>query len=146
MQKPELVSGIQNALSRGSSLEQAKRSFINAGYNPVDVEDSARSFLGVISNIPQRIMPSIPQQNQQKPSSYSQQQKPILAQQPSSSIQQLTNSIPAIQQQRSKKPVFWVIIIIILVLLFLSLIGFLIMEVWFREKLIALLPFLENFS
>lgn len=137
MQKPELISGIKNAIAKGYSLEQAKRSFINAGYNSADVEDSARSFSGVISNLPQRIMPSILQQNQQKP---------IFNQQPSQSIQQLAQSMPPIQQQKNTKKTFWIIVTIILALILLVLFGFLIMEIFFREKLIALLPFLERFG
>lgn len=41
MQKEEIIGGLKNALEKGYSLEQAKISFINAGYNPRDVEDSA---------------------------------------------------------------------------------------------------------
>lgn len=41
MEKPEIVGGLRNALERGASLESAKRSFVTAGYNAKDVEDSA---------------------------------------------------------------------------------------------------------
>lgn len=36
--KEEIISGIRNAMERGSSLEQAMQSFVNAGYNPEDVK------------------------------------------------------------------------------------------------------------
>lgn len=35
--KDEIISGIQNAMLRGESLEKAAQSFINAGYNPQEV-------------------------------------------------------------------------------------------------------------
>ena len=39
--KEEILSGLKNAIERGSSLESAMRSFINAGYSEVDVKDAA---------------------------------------------------------------------------------------------------------
>lgn len=195
MQKPEIIAGIKNALSKGYSLEQAKKSFINSGYNPSDVEDSARSFSGVISNIPERIMPQLPPMPQppqkiQQPAQQSQQpipNKPLqqssqpiqqTKQQPSQlfqSLQQQTQSsqlqyasqsnaqsnaqsnvqqLPQPQQpnqfliQKNKPPlsVFWLIVTIILSVILLTLFGFLIMEIFFREKLIEILPFLEKFG
>tara|TARA_Y100000310_G_C20687731_1_gene820201 strand:+ start:1535 stop:2191 length:657 start_codon:yes stop_codon:yes gene_type:complete len=42
--RDEIVSGIKNAIDRGSTMDQAVNSFINAGYNPVEVKQAA-SFL-----------------------------------------------------------------------------------------------------
>ncbi|OGM02134.1 hypothetical protein A2115_02085 [Candidatus Woesebacteria bacterium GWA1_41_8] len=39
--RDEILAGIKNAMDRGSSLDDAVRSFINAGYNPVEVKDAA---------------------------------------------------------------------------------------------------------
>ncbi|MBS3090907.1 hypothetical protein J4217_00480 [Candidatus Pacearchaeota archaeon] len=39
----EILSGLRNAIERGSSLEQAIQSFINAGYNALEVRDAANS-------------------------------------------------------------------------------------------------------
>ena len=36
----ELLGGLKNALERGQSLEQAKQSFINAGYNLNEIEST----------------------------------------------------------------------------------------------------------
>ena len=49
----EIIAGLKNAVERGSTLEQAKQSFLNAGYSEQDVEDSARSLGGVISEMPE---------------------------------------------------------------------------------------------
>ncbi len=38
----EISSGIKNALDRGELLEKAKRSFINAGYTPQEVNAAAQ--------------------------------------------------------------------------------------------------------
>ena len=45
MPKEEIIAGLKQAVSRGSTLGKAKQSFINAGYNPEEVEEAA-SFLG----------------------------------------------------------------------------------------------------
>ena len=42
-EKLEIVGGLKAALERGWSLEQAKQSLLNAGYNPRDIEDSSRA-------------------------------------------------------------------------------------------------------
>lgn len=42
-EKEEIVEGIRNALLRGYSIDEAIRSFINAGYPEADVRDSAEA-------------------------------------------------------------------------------------------------------
>lgn len=39
----EIIGGLRNAIERGASLEQAVQSFINAGYNPIEVKQAAQS-------------------------------------------------------------------------------------------------------
>ena len=53
MNKEQILAGLKNAIERGYSLELAKQSFINAGYNPRDVEEAANELSGVISSYPQ---------------------------------------------------------------------------------------------
>ena len=43
MERSDITAGLRSAISRGYSLDFAKKSFINAGYNSQDVEDSANS-------------------------------------------------------------------------------------------------------
>lgn len=38
----DIKGGLRNAVERGESLEKAKQSFINAGYNSLEVEQAAR--------------------------------------------------------------------------------------------------------
>ncbi len=40
--REDIVAGLRNALERGASLEQAVQSFINAGYNPAEVQEAMR--------------------------------------------------------------------------------------------------------
>ena len=40
----EILAGIKNAIERGYSLEQAVQSFINAGYNAMEVRNIAETF------------------------------------------------------------------------------------------------------
>ncbi len=66
--KKEILGGLRQAIERGESLEQAKQSFINAGYNPQEVEKAANSLRGVIDKIqqpPQNTPHSSPQPQKQ---------------------------------------------------------------------------------
>jgi hypothetical protein len=56
MEKAEIIAGLRSALERGYSLEFAKKSFVNAGYNNVDVEDSANAIIDNKSSIPSRVV------------------------------------------------------------------------------------------
>ena len=46
-ERQDIIEGLKNALERGYSIDIAISSFINAGYNRQDVEDSAKTFGGV---------------------------------------------------------------------------------------------------
>lgn len=41
--RDEIQSGLRNALERGYSMEEAVKSFITAGYNPVEVKEAANA-------------------------------------------------------------------------------------------------------
>jgi hypothetical protein len=45
------VGGLTNALERGSTLQKAKQSFINAGYKPEDIEAASKKVSGITSKI-----------------------------------------------------------------------------------------------
>ncbi len=49
--KDEIEAGIKNALERGDSLEQAVKTFIAAGYNPVEVKEAANAISSGASSI-----------------------------------------------------------------------------------------------
>jgi len=60
--KDEIVAGMRNALARGQSLEQAARSFINAGYNPQEVKAATQTLSsGVSQFIRQGAAPGSPE-------------------------------------------------------------------------------------
>ncbi|MDO8459719.1 MAG: hypothetical protein Q7S74_01285 [Nanoarchaeota archaeon] len=44
--RDEIVAGIKNAVDRGSSVEEAAQSFVNAGYNPQEVLEATQFILG----------------------------------------------------------------------------------------------------
>ncbi len=48
----EILAGIKNARERGFSIEEAARSFINAGYNPSEVKEVATFLSRGISPLP----------------------------------------------------------------------------------------------
>ena len=51
MTKEEILAGLKQAIERGESLEQAKQSFINAGYNTREVEEAAASLGGILTKL-----------------------------------------------------------------------------------------------
>ncbi len=51
MANEEIVSGLKNAIERGFSLDSAVRSFINAGYNPSEVQQAASMISSGVSTI-----------------------------------------------------------------------------------------------
>jgi len=42
MVRQDILGGLKNAIEHGSSIEQAKKSFINSGYSPDEVEEAAK--------------------------------------------------------------------------------------------------------
>ena len=100
MQKEEITGGLKSALERGYSLEDAKQSFINAGYNPRDVEDSANVFSGGVLQVGRTV-------------SSAQSQVPI-----QEASQKIEVKIP-----RKKRNIKAIILIIVLTIILLSLLG-----------------------
>lgn len=91
MERPEIIAGIKNAIERGCSLDLAIQSFINAGYNKQDVQDSARALGGVILQ-PNEPIFQVPQPQQPQPQVQQPQQSPqqFQPQQPKQSQPQQT--------------------------------------------------------
>ena len=57
------MAGLKIAMGNGSTLESAKRSFMNAGYNPQEVEEAVRllsSDGGAVSIAEARELPAVP--------------------------------------------------------------------------------------
>jgi len=100
MSKEEILAGLKIAISRGESLGKAKQSFINAGYNPREVEEAALMLSGVLSSYyPKQLQQPI--QQLQQPS---QQSLPKQEQKPE-------------QENKSRKKLILLLIIIFLILL-----------------------------
>lgn len=49
--RDEITAGLKNALERGYSLEEGIQTFINAGYNPVEVKEAANMLTGGATSI-----------------------------------------------------------------------------------------------
>lgn len=52
MVRQDIVTGLRNGLERGNTMEQAKQSLINAGYNSGDVLESANFLTGGLGDKP----------------------------------------------------------------------------------------------
>lgn len=127
--REDIVAGLRNALERGESLEKAVQSLINAGYNPIEVNQAAQNLSeGAISTIEgnskfgrdeQRISQEIPrniiQQSQQKP---------------------LVAPLPALPQMKNTQRKTHFGLIIFLIIILLILIGGLIFVIFFGQELI----------
>ena len=113
--KEELIGGLKNALERGYTLDSAVQSFINAGYNPIEVNDAARYLSQGASFIihPQNSLVAFP-----VPTTLKNPQLPPLP------LLNKTNS-------SSKKSFMWLAIIIFL----LVFVGALILLIVFQDKL-----------
>lgn len=129
MIKEEITAGLRQAIERGYSLEQAKQSFINAGYNSKDIEDSASSLGGLLTSIPEIAFPQKQQEEKQTSSIQTQQ----ISQ---TNIQ--TQQLP--QFPKPKKSKLKIFIIILIVILLILVAGF-ISSLLFKDKIIE---FLKN--
>ncbi|MBU1136712.1 MAG: hypothetical protein ABIG37_03715 [Nanoarchaeota archaeon] len=109
MQKPEIVEGLKYAIEKGESIEKAKQSFINAGYELSDVEDSANVLGGVITKIhPEESPAPINEEDRKIP----------------------VNPMPKEKGTKSRK------ILIALIIVLLILISFFLVSFFFKDKII----------
>ncbi|MCH7568562.1 MAG: hypothetical protein IIA87_04025 [Nanoarchaeota archaeon] len=112
--RTDIYGGLRNALQRGVPLEQAIRSFINAGYNEAEVREVAKQFSdGALSitapvTIPTKTPTLKVPESQEAP------------------------SIQNVKRRGSKKVIFLIIFLIILV-------GILISTIFFKDKIIEFL-------
>lgn len=163
--KEELISGLQNAVERGATLEAAVQSFINAGYNPQEVREAARNFSSGVSTMLNyspdagktfptvldntNMQPNNPESNAAKGNIQTPQGSPQQPQQ----LQQLQQKAPAAstvqflgqqpqaqqiqpQQPKSNKKLFLIIFLIVWLIL---LAGALVSIWFFRDQLLALI-------
>lgn len=123
--KEELIAGIRNALERGESLDQAVRSFINAGYHANDVNEAAGTFSGAMNIVAQPTRPI-----------------EISEPKPGTNI-----PLPEIKAEPNK-PIYpkrqsnygWIVALIIILLVLLGILG---ASVMFKDQI---LTFVKNFG
>ncbi|MBM3230125.1 hypothetical protein FJZ22_00510 [Candidatus Pacearchaeota archaeon] len=114
--KEEVLGGIKNALERGISLDQAAKSFINAGYNPQDVQEAVQALGGVSGKLsPTPLLPP-----QQTSISKSAPLPPVSA--PTSPTSPLVPATPEVKKGNTWRYVL-IGLSIVIVLLIASLIG-----------------------
>jgi cobalamin biosynthesis Mg chelatase CobN len=113
MVKEDIVGGLKNAIERGENLEQAKQTFINAGYSADEVEQAAASLGGIIASI---ATPQTQPTSQQIPPKQSK-QLPAQAKKP--------------EKKSRKSPIVFLIIILIL------LIGIVVASYIFKDQIIS---------
>ena len=57
--KDEILYGLKNAIQRGSTLERAMQSFINAGYNETEVRETGKMLSSGVTDIISGEIPEI---------------------------------------------------------------------------------------
>ena len=122
--REDIVTGLKNAMQRGESLEKAMQSFINAGYNPIEVKQAAESiYEGAISIVnPETGKKIMPQQTLQQHVIQSSKQMPIRE-----------TKMPEPRLVRRKGNL---ILIIILILILLALLSGLIYIIFYGQDLL----------
>jgi len=119
MMKDDILAGLKNAVGRGESLAEAVQSFINAGYTPQDVKESAESFSrGIKPEFRTETAPEAEAEAKPEMPSPSQPQQP--------SIQ------PAKQVKPGKKNTTLIVLLIIALLI---LVGTAIVLVFYRQDI-----------
>lgn len=169
MQRQDIVSGLKNSVERGYSLDLAVQSFVNAGYNKQDVEDSAKvlGYSGGLIFQSGAIQQQVSQQSSsplQAPQNYPPQQIQPQKLPPRQNIQEISQAIKSPQQallqyplspsplqqnsqinipyQGIKKEKSWIArnwIIILLVVVLASLITGLLLSVFYKEGVVDFL-------
>ena len=134
--KEEIVAGLRNAMERGYSLEQAIQSFINAGYNPLDVREAANVFESVshiVYSSEENKAPVEGQENQVQlnPSQYAKQVDSTMLSSPSPLPQQGNKHVNKPKSELST----WLVVTQIIVLLLL--VGVLIGTMMFKQQILA---------
>ena len=116
MVRDDIIAGLKNAIERGYSLEQAKYSFISAGYNLEEVEEASK-FVYSGSALVQEKQETMP--------------KPAEAVQPAiPSVKLEKPATVAVKPRRNWK-------VILLIAILAILVAFLILTLIFREKIIS---------
>jgi hypothetical protein len=121
--KEEIVQGLRNAIERGYSLESAAQSFVNAGYNPREVQEAMAILSSpTVSQQSQPIQQQFPQQNM--PSTYTSPKKQLISppsnnQQVQQRVQPSQLEVPPIQteSQRKRKKILIILGVILFIIL-----------------------------
>ena len=116
----EITPGLKNAVERGESLENAVQSFINAGYNPVEVRSAASSLTQGVTSISSAVQFNFPQplKEQEQP--------------PQENLQQ---SYSPLKQSR-RNPSSKILLIVVLITLLLFVAGMITLAYFFGEQIL----------
>lgn len=131
MSSKEIVEGLRNAIQRGYSLEQAKQSFINAGFNREEVESAAASLVGISNSFVQQ--QPIQQQTQQPRMP----QLPANVPQPKMSMPEIKPLPTSVYQKAESHKSMGLIIFLVIVLILL--LGVLAASFIFKEQILNLI-------
>jgi len=136
--REDIITGLRNGLERGESLESSMRSFINAGYNSIDVKQAAQALTDKQSTTPKIANPSFPSIVPKLPP-LPKFPAPLSKKLPDAQSPQYqqTNSMPEssqLKEKSTKGPSFKLISILIVVLLLL--ISILVVAIIYGQEIV----------
>ncbi len=134
--RDEIHAGLKIAIERGNSLEDAVQSFINAGYNPVEVKEAANSISsGAISVMTKKKEPpkSVFQQSNQTSGPAQPSQAIPQQSQQTQSPDSAAHSLKPLSEDSKKKKVIILVAVLIILIIALGLV------IYFKQNLINFL-------
>jgi len=136
----DILGGLKNALERGASLEEAIRSFINAGYREAEVRQAAAQLSsGALSNVSSnssyaRPQPAVKQILPQRPPFPATKPWPV-------QISSRQNPQPQVIANHGSHKPFGMGAVILLALILIILIAALLGTIFFKDQIIS---FIQN--
>jgi len=128
--RDDIYGGLKNAIERGISLDQAVRSFINAGYSESEVREAAKAFA------PPTLSVTNPPGIQRPMTQARPPQQPQLQPQTQSPVQQMPQTQVASLNPPAKKSNTTVILLIAVLII---LVGVFIASLLFRNQIASVL-------
>ncbi len=138
--REDIIGGLRNALEKGASLEEAIKSFTNAGYPEAEVREAATAVQS--SGLAMTALPQVPKKIVIPLVNLGQQNVPFVKQQPiapQKPVMQQPQQLPQtnVTQSRPKRKLHWLAIILVSILLLL--VGILILTVLFQDSIVLFL-------
>ena len=134
MVRMDLVAALRNALDRGYTLQQAKRTLISSGYGTGEIETAAKYLTGGVGTTPETMDQALQYPEEEMLSEEEQIKQAV-------SPKEMRQYQPSEGPSETKKPSSWLIIFLVIVLIIL--LGGLALIFIFRNNI---MEFIQSFG